>query len=134
MLITTGQVLPEQVQDYATVGELALDGSVRPVKGALSMAMAAAERKVPRMLVPAANVREAAVVEDVAVYPVSTLAEAVGIVSGSLVVEPTPSNMDEFFGRVHSYEPEFINRSILRSMKQSMKPERATSLCRRAWA
>src|SRR5437763_16773973 len=51
MLMATGQVLPEQLQDYATVGELALDGSVRPVKGALSMAMAAAERKVPRMLV-----------------------------------------------------------------------------------
>ena len=89
------------------MGELALDGSVRPVKGALAMAMAAAERKVPRMLVPAANAREAAVVEEVAVFPVSTLAEAVGIVSGSLVVEPTPSNMDEFFNRVLSYEVDF---------------------------
>jgi magnesium chelatase family protein len=89
------------------VGELALDGSVRPIKGALSMAMAAAQRKVPRMLVPAANAREAAVVENVAVYPVSTLAEAVGIVSGSLVVAPTPSNMDDFLGRVHSYDVDF---------------------------
>src|SRR5579864_8466562 len=46
MLIATGQVLPEQVQNYATVGELALDGSVRPIKGALAIAMAAAARKV----------------------------------------------------------------------------------------
>ena len=107
MLIATGQVLPEQVQDYVTVGELALDGSVRPIKGALSIAMAAAERKVPKMLVPAANAREAAVVENVAVYPVSTLAEAVGIVRGSLVVEPTPSNMGEFLGRVLSYDVDF---------------------------
>src|SRR4051794_1461441 len=44
MLIATGQVLPEQVQDNATVGELALDGSVRPIKSALAMAMASAER------------------------------------------------------------------------------------------
>jgi magnesium chelatase family protein len=107
MLMATGQLLPEQLQAYATVGELALDGNIRPIKGALAMAMAAAERKVPRMLVPAANAREAAVVEEVAVYPVSTLAEAVGIVSGALSVEPTPSNMDEFFGRVHSYEVDF---------------------------
>src|SRR6266702_4637951 len=77
LLVATGQLLPEQLREFATMGELALDGSVRPIKGALSMAMAAAERKIPRMLVPAANAREAAVVEEVAVYPVSTLAEAV---------------------------------------------------------
>src|SRR5262249_30673350 len=42
LLVATGQLLPEQLKDFATVGELALDGSVRTVKGALSMAMAAA--------------------------------------------------------------------------------------------
>src|ERR671935_774304 len=77
MLVATGQLLPEQMRDCATVGELALDGSVRPVKGALSMAMAAAERRIPRLLVPAASAREAAVVKAVAVYGVHTLAEAV---------------------------------------------------------
>src|SRR5437763_16269118 len=63
MLVATGQLLPEQLRDFATVGELALDGSVRPIKGALSVAMAAAERKIPKLLVPAANAREAAVVK-----------------------------------------------------------------------
>src|ERR1700756_1422745 len=58
LLVATGQLLPEQLKDFATVGELALDGSVRPVKGALSIAMAAAERRIPRLLVPAANARE----------------------------------------------------------------------------
>src|SRR5438552_11916748 len=77
LLVATGQLLPEQLRDYATVGELALDGSVRPVKGALSMSMAAAERGVKKLLVPMANAREAAVVESVAVYGVGSLAEAV---------------------------------------------------------
>jgi magnesium chelatase family protein len=49
------------------VGELALEGSVRPIKGALSMAMAARARGLKRLLVPAANAREAAVVTEVAV-------------------------------------------------------------------
>src|SRR5262249_9736440 len=40
LLVATGQLLPEQLQEFATIGELALDGSVRPVKGALSIAMA----------------------------------------------------------------------------------------------
>lgn len=107
MLMATGQLLREQLQAYASVGELALDGSFRPIKGALAMAMAASERKVPCMLVRAANALEAAGVKDVATFPVSTLAEAVGIVSGALVLEPTPPNMDEFFGRVLFYDVDF---------------------------
>jgi magnesium chelatase family protein len=87
-LVATGQLLPEQLRAFATVGELALDGSVRPVKGALSMAMAAAERGVGKLLVPAANAREAAVVEEVSVYGVASLAEAVGVLSGQLPAEP----------------------------------------------
>src|SRR5216684_2521762 len=47
LLVATRQLLPEQLLDYATMGELALDGSVRPIKGALSMAMAAGERGIP---------------------------------------------------------------------------------------
>src|SRR5205085_9792418 len=63
MLVATRQLLPEQLQDCAMVGELALDGGVRPVKGVLSMAMAARERGYKRLLVPSENAREAAVVE-----------------------------------------------------------------------
>src|SRR6266849_5422289 len=70
LLVATGQLLPEQMRDYATVGELALDGSVRPIKGALAMAMEAAERGIAKLLVPSANAREAAVVEAVSVYGV----------------------------------------------------------------
>src|SRR5579885_809113 len=82
LLVATGQLHPDQLRDFATVGELALDGSVRPVKGALSMAMAAAERGIRKLLVPAANAREAAVVEAVEVYGAGSLAEAVGVLSG----------------------------------------------------
>src|SRR5438132_13022418 len=55
LLVATGQLLPEQLQDVATLGELALDGSLRPIKGALSMAMAAGQRGIKKLLVPAAN-------------------------------------------------------------------------------
>src|SRR5437764_5719865 len=88
LLVATGQLLPEQLRDFATVGELALDGSVRPVRGALSIAMAAAQRGLRKLLVPRDNAREAAVVEAVAVFAVGTLAEAVGVLSGQLPAEP----------------------------------------------
>src|SRR5262249_21521129 len=67
-LVATGQLLPEQLEEVATMGELALDGTLRPIKGALSMAMEAAKRGIKKLLVSAANAREAAVVEAVPVY------------------------------------------------------------------
>ncbi|HZU36881.1 MAG TPA: magnesium chelatase domain-containing protein, partial [Gemmataceae bacterium] len=106
-LVATGQLLPEQLRDYAMMGELALDGSVRPVKGALSMAMTAAQRGLRKMLVPAANAREAGVVEAVAVQGVHSLAEAVGILAGELTIEPIASDIEELFARLNHYEVDF---------------------------
>ncbi len=109
LLVATGQLLPDQVQDYATVGELALDGTLRPIKGALSIAMAAAARGIPKLIVPAANAREAAVVETIAVYPASSLAEAVGILSGQLVVEPVNAGIAELFEALNHYPIDFAD-------------------------
>jgi magnesium chelatase family protein len=109
LLVATGQLLPEQLRECATVGELALDGSVRAVKGVLSMAMAAAERGVRRLLVPAENAREAAVVEAVEVFGVGSLAEAVGILSGQLGVEPVAPQIEELFARLNTYDVDFAD-------------------------
>src|SRR5262249_28433510 len=73
LLVATGQLLPEQIRDFATAGELALDGSVRPIKGALAVSMAAAEAGIKKLLVPADNAREAAVVDTIEVYGVGSL-------------------------------------------------------------
>jgi magnesium chelatase family protein len=107
ILVATGQILPEQLADFATVGELALDGSVRPAKGALSMAMAAAEGGIAKMIVPVANAREAAVVEKIQVHGVATLAEAVGILTGQLQLEPVASRIDDLFARLNTYDVDF---------------------------
>jgi magnesium chelatase family protein len=109
LLVATEQLRPEQLRDFAMVGELALDGSVRPVKGALSMAMAAAKRGTPRLLVPAANAREAAVVKSVEVFGVASLAEAVGVVSGKLQAQPVTAGVEELFARLNTYEVDFAD-------------------------
>src|SRR5215470_8104154 len=84
LLVATGQLPPDRLAEFALAGELALDGSVRPVRGALAMAMNAAARGIPKLLVPLGSAREAAVVKSVEVYGVRTLAEAVGVLSGQL--------------------------------------------------
>jgi magnesium chelatase family protein len=110
ILAGSGQFSSERFADYAVVGELALDGTARPVKGALSMAIAAAERKKLRgLLVPAANAAEAAVVEDIEVIPVSSLSQAVGFFTGELDIEPTPSRLTQLFESLNTYEDDFAD-------------------------
>jgi magnesium chelatase family protein len=95
LLISTQQIVVEKFDSFALVGELALDGNVRPVLGALSMAMEARARGIKRLLVPTANAREAAVVREVEVFGIESLAEAVGIVTESAPRAPVAPPADE---------------------------------------
>src|SRR6267142_4033517 len=83
-----GLLAKNDISDYLMVGELTLDGKLRPVKGVLSIAMLARDRKIPHLLVPFGNAREAAVVEGVSVYPMRTLTEVVDFINGGQPVEP----------------------------------------------
>jgi magnesium chelatase family protein len=108
ILVASGQFDSDLIEDYAVVGELSLEGQTRGVKGALSMAMAAAKQAGLRgMVVPSQNGQEAAVVEGIEVIPVSSLAEAVGFFSGQLNIEPVPSRLAEFFAAYSQYEVDF---------------------------
>lgn len=88
MLVASGQLQSELLNDYAVVGELALDGSLRPSKGVLSMAMEARKQGKKGILVPVINGKEAGVVEDIDVYPIGSLAEAVGFFSEQIPMSP----------------------------------------------
>ncbi len=109
LLVATRQVRPEQLDDAATIGELALDGTVRPVKGALSMAMAARDRGFRRVIVPVENAREAAVVEEIQVFGVATLNDAVGLLSGRLELEPASSGIAALQPKLNRYDVDFAD-------------------------
>jgi len=110
ILAGSGQLESELFDQYAVVGELALDGSTRPTKGALSMAMAAARQDGLRgMLVPTQSAAEAAVVEGIDVIPVASLAQAVGFLTGQIEIEPVPSRLDELFRRLSTYDDDFAD-------------------------
>jgi magnesium chelatase family protein len=68
-------------EDYLLTGELSLDGAIRPVRGALSMAVCARKHGIANFVVPAENAAEAAVVEGVRVFGVKTVAEAVALLN-----------------------------------------------------
>ena len=110
ILAGSGQLVSDRFDQYAVVGELALDGTMRPAKGALSMAIAAAaEKKLRGLIVPRENAGEAAVVPGVEVVAVSSLAEAVAFLSGQLEIEPTPPRLDEWFQAFSRYEVDFAD-------------------------
>ncbi|MCB9845710.1 MAG: YifB family Mg chelatase-like AAA ATPase [Phycisphaeraceae bacterium] len=85
-------------------GELALDGRVRPIKGALALATLARDKRATTLLLPAANAEEAAIVQGVDVLGVSTLAEVVGLLNGE--VESTPVPAPDVAGMIRAATPE----------------------------
>ena len=88
LLRGTSGVCTDRHKDYLIAGELALDGRVRKIKGALSMAMLAKEKGMRGVIVPQDNAREAAVVEGVEVVPVATLTQAVSFLNELTEIEP----------------------------------------------
>src|SRR5579864_4963680 len=76
-----GGFFGKKLDGFVFLGELSLDGSLRPVRGALSAAIAARDRKIRNVVVPESNAREAAVVEGVDVYAVRTLPQTVDLIN-----------------------------------------------------
>lgn len=109
-------------EDYMFMGELSLDGSVLPVKGALPMAVKAREMGFKRIIVPEANVTEAAVVNRVEVYGVKSLAETVQILLGQSDLKPTVINTRELFNAdAGSFDYDFSEVKGQESVKRAFE-------------
>jgi magnesium chelatase family protein len=109
LLLGAGQISVDRVGSYAIVGELALTGETRPIKGVLAMALAAAAEGRAGLIVPAANAAEAAVVEGIAVHPVGSLAEAAGFLAGQIDIEPRAVDLDSVFAQLAHHEEDFVD-------------------------
>ena len=87
-LLCASETLELPLKDKAFVGELALDGRVREVRGALSMALAAREAGIVQLFVPEGNAAEAAVVEGLEIYPVRSAGELIEVLLGRRTMKP----------------------------------------------
>ena len=94
-------------EDYAIVGELSLDGTVRPVKGVLSIAIEAKNRGRKKILVPAQNAAEAAITEGIEVIPIETLHQAYNYLTKEKVIPPFYLDRKKFFQAQRSYTVDF---------------------------
>ncbi|QSV46324.1 YifB family Mg chelatase-like AAA ATPase [Geobacter benzoatilyticus] len=99
ILAATGVIKGERLKEYLLLGELSLDGSVKPVRGCLPVAVAARSAGLRGIVVPLENAPEGAVVEGVDVIGVRELAEVVEFLNGEREIEPFRVDVAEFFER-----------------------------------
>jgi len=124
--IALGILLGESVfsstvlKDFVIVGELALDGRVRSVNGVLSMAMTAKAAGFRGLIVPLDNAGEAAVVEELEVYGVGSLTQAVDFLSGKLPLQTTVVDIDKIFGAESKYDVDFSDVKGQESVKRAL--------------
>ena len=106
MLIAEGVLTQEMAEGYLIVGELSLDGRVKPVRGALSMAVLAKKSGYRGMVIPSENAQEAAVVESVPIYGMQTLPQVAEFLSRR-ASEPVQINVQSAFETYSTYQEDF---------------------------
>ncbi|HEY6969801.1 MAG TPA: YifB family Mg chelatase-like AAA ATPase [Candidatus Angelobacter sp.] len=102
-----GGLHKKDLAEYVMVGELSLDGGVRGVRGALPIAIAARAKKIPNLIVPETNAREAAVVNGVNVYPVKSLMDVVTVLNSNNGVSPLKVDAAQMLLGSQSYGADF---------------------------
>jgi len=107
ILSALGTFRSQRLGNYLIVGELSLDGSLRPIRGAISMAMACRDQKYSGIILPKANAQEAALVDGATVYPVENIVEVIQFLSGTRTIEPVKSDFENVFQSVSEYNVDF---------------------------
>ena len=121
MLAASEQLESTQLERILMVGELALTGAVRRVKGVLSIALKARAIGMHGIMVPSENAAEAAVVDGLKVYPVANLREAAAFLEGRETIEPKQVDLAELFAVQDIDGPDFADVKGQESVKRALE-------------
>ncbi len=121
ILIASGQLVCENIHDYLILGELALDGSIRRADGVLPMAIEARDNGMLKLIVPAENANEAAVVSDAEIYGAKTLREAIEHLGGINPIKRTEIDVKEMFAQGLDYIDDFCDVRGQDSAKRALE-------------
>lgn len=109
IITAMGHLDQEALDDTIFIGELALDGELRPIHGALSIALMAKEQGIKRIVMPKDNAEEAGLVESVEIIPITSLQEAISFLRHEISISPHVSQIDGLFDQVHSSGIDFAD-------------------------
>src|SRR5262245_4270431 len=121
MLAASEQIETDQLDNFVMVGELALTGAVRPVKGVLPIALRARQEGKTGIFVPPENAPEAGVVAGLKVIPIQNLREAAAFLEGELKIEPTRVDIAALFDHNHDEEIDFAEVKGQESVKRALE-------------
>lgn len=121
-LAGTAQILPDKLEEYVLMGELSLDGSLRPIKGALPIAIQAKKEGFKGLVVPLENAREAAIVSEMEVFGVEHLKEVVDFFNGDSSPNRVEVNTrEEFYNRLDQYNEDFTDVKGQENIKRAFE-------------
>ncbi|MPL89142.1 Competence protein ComM [bioreactor metagenome] len=122
ILAAAGQVDGSRLDKYLMMGELSLDGSLMPIKGVLPIAIKAREEGFKGFILPKQNVREAAVVNNLAVYGVENIKEVIEFIDGKRTLEATQVNTrEEFYAHQEAFIFDFSDVRGQENVKRALE-------------
>jgi magnesium chelatase family protein len=122
ILKASAQITGDILADYLIMGELSLDGSLQPIKGALPIAIKAKEEGFKGFILPIQNVKEAAIVESLDVYGIENIKEVIDFFEGTSTLEPTVvDTRKEFYYNLENPEFDFSEVKGQESIKRCME-------------
>ena len=122
ILAASGQINHSAIGEYIIMGELSLDGSLQPIKGALPIAIKAKEEGFKGFILPKQNVKEAAIVSDLEVFGVSNITEVIQFFDKNVPLERTVINVrEEFYNDLEHLEHDFADVKGQESIKRCME-------------
>ncbi len=122
ILSASGQIHTEKLNDYMMLGELSLDGSLQPIKGALPIAIKAKEEGFKGIIIPKANQNEAAIVKDLEVYGMDNIAEVINFLEDKAPFEPAQLDMEKiFFEELNRFEHDFADVKGQETVKRALE-------------
>ncbi|RXF68059.1 YifB family Mg chelatase-like AAA ATPase [Arcticibacter tournemirensis] len=122
ILNASGQVESDFLGKYLILGELSLDGTVQSVRGALPIAIQARKEGFKGLILPKANAREAAIVNDLEVYGADSLTEVIDFFKGTGSLKPTViDTREEFFNNINNYNTDFADVKGQENIKRALE-------------
>ena len=122
MLASTKGIGVDKIEKYLIMGELSLDGSIQPIRGALPMAIKAREKGFKGFILPKKNAREAAVVNNLNVYGVNHITEVIDFFQGKIqLTTTTVDTRKEFYQQQSSFEYDFSEVKGQESVKRALE-------------